>query len=59
VLQHASEGTQHLLLAASSIFREGDLVVVEGAQQRYNLRMLTLLAGYQRIAYIVVEIAES
>ena len=59
VLQHATEGTQHLLLAASSIFREGDLVVVEGAQQRYNLRMLTLLAGYQRIAYIAVEIAES
>ena len=59
VLQHATEGTQHLLLAASSIYREGDLVVVEGAQQRYNLRMLALLAGYQRIAYIVVEIAES
>ncbi|MGB5741615.1 MAG: hypothetical protein WBM65_04220 [Sedimenticolaceae bacterium] len=59
VLQQATEGTQHLLLAASSLFRAGDLVVVEGAQQRYNLRMLTLIAGYQRIAYIVVEIAEN
>ena len=55
LLQHAMETGKHTLLAARSIYREGDIVAAEGPGMRYNLRMLGLSATIQHTAFIDVE----
>lgn len=48
-----------MLIAPRRIFREGDLVAVEGPDVRHSLRMLGHAGGSQRLVYIDVEVVEA
>lgn len=58
LLQHRSDDNTFTLIATLRVFREGDLVAVDGPGVRYNLRMQQLLGSTKRIAYIEVEPAD-
>jgi hypothetical protein len=55
LLQHDSDSGRYALLAARSVYREGDSVAVQGPSVRHNLRMLRLGGVVQNTAYIDVE----
>ncbi len=55
LLEHAGETGRYTLLAARSVYREGDMVAAEGPGMRYSLRMLRLLGTVQHTAFIEVE----
>jgi hypothetical protein len=55
LLEHARETGRYRLIAARSVYRDGDLVAAEGPSMRYNLRMLRLLGTIQHTAFIEVE----
>lgn len=51
----ATEAGKYTLLAAHSIYREGDVVATEGPSMRYKLRMLRLTATVQHTVSIEVD----
>lgn len=55
LLEHARETGRYSLIAARSVYRDGDMVAAEGPSMRYNLRMLRLLGTIQHTAFIEVE----
>ena len=55
LLQHTMDSGRFTLIATRSIYREGDLVAIEGPGVRYNLRLRGLLGTTQRIAFIDAE----
>jgi len=55
LLQHDTETGRYTLLAARSLFREGDIVTADGPSMRYKLHMLRLGGVVQHTAYIDVE----
>ncbi|MCP5431194.1 MAG: hypothetical protein H6962_14035 [Chromatiaceae bacterium] len=59
LLQHAMDSGRFTLIAARNLYREGDIISVEGPSTRYNLRMLDITAVVQSTAYIDVEVAEA
>ena len=59
LLQHAADSGRFTLIATRSIYREGDMISVEGPGVRYNLRVLNLLGASQRVAFIEVEPGEA
>lgn len=58
LLLHTRETGHFTLIAPRGVFREGDLVSVEGPNVRHNLRMLALSGGSRRIAFIDVTVAQ-
>jgi hypothetical protein len=59
LLQHEVDSGHYVLLASRSIYREGDIVAVEGPSMRYNLRMRRLGGIVHHTAYIDVEPIDS
>ncbi len=59
LLQHAADSGRFTLIATRNIYREGDLVNIEGPGVRYNLRLLSLLGASPRVAFIDVEPGEA
>lgn len=59
LLLHSPERSHYTLIAPKRLFREGDMVSVEGPSVRHNLRMLEQSGGSRRFAYIEVEVMQS
>lgn len=58
LLIHAMDTDRFTLIAPRRVFREGELVTVEGPNVRYSLRQIGQAGGSQRLAYIEVEVVE-
>lgn len=57
LLLHRADSNSYQLIAARRAFREQDLLSVEGPNVRHSLRLLEMVAGSQRLAFIDVEVA--
>lgn len=56
LLQHEPDTGRYTLLAPRVLYREGETVTAEGANNDYPLRMKRLLESVQQTAYIEVEL---
>jgi hypothetical protein len=57
LLLHQPDSDGFMLIASRRVYREGDVINVEGPSVRHALRMLGELGRTQRLAYIKVEVA--
>jgi len=59
LLLHRPDTGGFLLIAARRVFREGEIVNVEGPSVRHSLRMRARLNATPRLSYIDVEVAQA
>ncbi len=57
LLIHRADTDRYQLIAARRAYRENDLLSVEGPSVRHSLRLLEMVAGSKRLAFINVEVA--